>query len=99
MIMTMWHKSKKITKRKSKLSLSKQATSILMPSASEHQSNGGRRQQIDNALIKKSIPTGTLRVNHNQVMTDADYDGGEVLHSNTSNPRGLKRMFSQLNAG
>mmetsp|Transcript_20602 Transcript_20602/g.31289 ORF Transcript_20602/g.31289 Transcript_20602/m.31289 type:complete len:546 (-) Transcript_20602:33-1670(-) len=89
----------KITKRKSKLSLSKQATSIIMPSASEHQSNGELRQQKDDASTKKSIPTGTLRVNHNQVMTDADYDGGEVLHSNTSNPRGLKRMFSQLNAG
>ena len=87
----------RFTKRKSKLSLSKQATSIIMPSAFEHQSNGGLRQQKDDSSMKKIIPN--LRVNHNQVMTDADYDGGEVLHSTTSNPRGLKRMFSQLNAG
>ena len=48
------------------------------------------------------VPNGggnELRVNYNQHMTDVDYDGGLVLQSNSTNPRGLKRMFSQLNAG
>jgi hypothetical protein len=34
-----------------------------------------------------------LRVNHNQHMTDADFSGGLMLHSNSTNPRGLKLMF------
>jgi hypothetical protein len=42
---------------------------------------------------------GNLRVNYNQHMTDEDYDGGLTLQSNSTNPRGLRLMFGQLNAG
>ena len=53
----------------------------------------------DSSRITVAGADNELRVNYNQHMTDADYDGGLVLQSNSTNPRGLKRMFSQLNAG
>ncbi len=40
-----------------------------------------------------------LRVNYYQHLADTDRDGGEVIDSSSTNPRGLKRMFSILNAG
>ncbi len=54
---------------------------------------------LDDDAPQTPGPDSGLRVNYNQHMTDADYDGGLVLQSNSTNPRGLKRMFSQLNAG
>ncbi len=41
-----------------------------------------------------------LRINQNQYMTNADYNGGEVIPSKLiTSPRALKRLFSRLNAG
>ena len=50
---------------------------------------------------KKKRSHAVLRINHHLILTDADYDGGEViaLTSTMSSPRGLKGMFSQMNAG
>jgi hypothetical protein len=33
------------------------------------------------------------------ILTDADYDGGEVISPSYTSPRGLKRMFNELNSG
>jgi hypothetical protein len=41
----------------------------------------------------------SLRINHHLILTDADYDGGEVITPSYTSPRGLKGMFTQLNAG
>lgn len=49
---------------------------------------------------KKKIKNPLLRINHHLIHTDADYDGGEVLPiDGISSPRGLKRLFTQMNAG
>jgi hypothetical protein len=40
-----------------------------------------------------------LRVNPFLILTDADYDGGMVIQPSDESPRGLKRMFTQMNAG
>lgn len=43
-----------------------------------------------------------LRINPNLILTDADYQGGEVLGRRNSleeSPRGLKRLFDQMKAG
>lgn len=41
-----------------------------------------------------------LRINSNLIWTDADYDGGEAIPLRFfDSPRGLKRMFDQMNAG
>jgi hypothetical protein len=40
-----------------------------------------------------------LRVNPYLILTDADYDGGMVIQPSDESPRGLKRMFTQMNAG
>jgi hypothetical protein len=41
-----------------------------------------------------------LRINKHLIMTDADYDGGMVIQPSLGDsPRGLKRLFTQLNAG
>ncbi|GAX10030.1 hypothetical protein FisN_25Lh121 [Fistulifera solaris] len=42
----------------------------------------------------------TLRINSNLIWSDADYDGGEAIPlTSFDSPRGLKRMFDQMNAG
>jgi hypothetical protein len=56
------------------------------------------RNQSRSGDVKGEASAG-LRVNHNQHMTDADFSGGQILHSDSTNPRGLKLMFGQLNAG
>lgn len=41
-----------------------------------------------------------LRINPNLIWTDADYDGGEAIPLTFfDSPRGLKRLFDQMNAG
>lgn len=41
-----------------------------------------------------------LRINRNLIFTDADYDGGEFIEpTQFDSPRGLKRLFAQLNSG
>jgi hypothetical protein len=41
-----------------------------------------------------------LRINSNLIWSDADYDGGEAIPlTSFDSPRGLKRMFDQMNAG
>lgn len=41
-----------------------------------------------------------LRINSNLIWTDADYDGGEAIPLTFfDSPRGLKRLFDQMNAG
>lgn len=40
-----------------------------------------------------------LRINPNLILTDADYDGGMVIQPSEESPRGLKRMFTHMNAG
>jgi hypothetical protein len=44
-------------------------------------------------------PEIKLRVNHHQCMTEEDYTGGIMIESNSTNPRGLHRLFHKLNAG
>lgn len=48
---------------------------------------------------KKMKGGDSLRINHHLILTDADYDGGEVITPSYTSPRGLKGMFTQLNAG
>jgi hypothetical protein len=48
---------------------------------------------------KKKQRRGGLRVNHNFILTDADYDGGGIIQASLEMPRGLRRLFLQLNAG
>jgi hypothetical protein len=48
---------------------------------------------------KKVKGDNSLRINHNLILTDADYDGGEVIAPSYTSPRGLKGLFTQLNAG
>ncbi len=41
-----------------------------------------------------------LRINKNLIFTDADYYGGELIEpTQFDSPRGLKRLFEQLNSG
>ena len=41
-----------------------------------------------------------LRVNPNLILTDADYEGGEVIRPTSfDSPRGLKSLFAQMQAG
>lgn len=51
------------------------------------------------SLPQSQAKSPQLRVNFTQVLTAADYDGGEVIDSTSTNPRDLKRMFAQLNNG
>ena len=52
-----------------------------------------------NAEDSAALSPSSLRVNYNQHLMDADAFGGELITSNTTNPRGLKVMLSKLNAG
>ena len=40
-----------------------------------------------------------LRTNPNFILCDADYDGGTIIEPSFDSPRGLKRLFNQMNAG
>ena len=53
----------------------------------------------ENDVNKEQADPYSPRINYNQHLTEEDYDGGLILESHSTNPRGLKRMFSQLNAG
>ena len=41
----------------------------------------------------------SLRINPNLILCDADYDGGGIIQPSFELPRGLRRMFRQMNAG
>ena len=86
---------------KSKLSLSKSrlAAANALPIA-KHQSEMQVSIKGDgSAVTEPPAKSPQLRVNYTQVLTSADYDGGEVIESTSTNPRDLKRMFAQLNNG
>lgn len=55
--------------------------------------------EIEIPARKKMKVGDSLRINHHLILTDADYDGGEVITPSYTSPRGLKGMFTQLNAG
>jgi hypothetical protein len=50
-------------------------------------------------LTNRPCPKSKLRVNHHQCMTEEDHNGGFMMQSDTTNPRGLHRLFHKLNAG
>mmetsp|Transcript_25044 Transcript_25044/g.37455 ORF Transcript_25044/g.37455 Transcript_25044/m.37455 type:complete len:312 (+) Transcript_25044:112-1047(+) len=99
-------------KRKSKLSLSarrynsistgsKNNTNIPQSQTSPSSDNDDDDDEDPSGLLRKAgiEEKKMLRVNYCQHLTSSDMDGGEVIHSSSTNPRGLKRMFSLLNAG
>ena len=45
------------------------------------------------------IPCDSLRINPNLILTGADYVGGIIIQPSDETPRGLKRLFTQMNAG
>ena len=40
-----------------------------------------------------------LRINPNLILCEADYDGGTVMEPSFDSPRGLKRLFNEMNSG
>jgi hypothetical protein len=50
----------------------------------------------DEVVIKKRRG---LRINHNLILCDDDYDGGRIIHPSLELPRGLRRLFLRMNAG
>eukprot|EP00521_Asterionellopsis_glacialis_P008848 CAMPEP_0195285480 /NCGR_PEP_ID=MMETSP0707-20130614/3296_1 /TAXON_ID=33640 /ORGANISM="Asterionellopsis glacialis, Strain CCMP134" /LENGTH=525 /DNA_ID=CAMNT_0040344975 /DNA_START=39 /DNA_END=1616 /DNA_ORIENTATION=- len=40
-----------------------------------------------------------LRINENFILTDGDYDGGEIIQPSYTSPRGLKKLFEDLKEG
>ena len=95
------HRSKLSTgKNRSRAAAPTKVSAPTMPPAMyEKETPPGNDHSEALGSTKSSSGGDELRVNYNQHMTDADYDGGLVLQSNSTNPRGLKRMLSQLNAG
>uniref|UniRef100_A0A7S1GPP3 Uncharacterized protein n=1 Tax=Cyclophora tenuis TaxID=216820 RepID=A0A7S1GPP3_CYCTE len=77
------------------------------PAASKKQRTaakvGGNKRPFhgsnDDDLFPKRKKQKGLRINRNLILTDADYDGGEIIQPTGESPRGLKRLFVQLNAG
>ena len=83
--------------------------------SSTRMNSGARQQFSPSRSMEQGVPQSLLkdendvnmeqpdpyspRINYNQHLTEEDYDGGLILESHSTNPRGLKRMFSQLNAG
>jgi hypothetical protein len=86
---------------KSKLSLSKSrlAAANTLPIAKHQSEMQVSLKGDDSAVTEPQSKSPQLRVNYTQVLTSADYDGGEVIESTSTNPRDLKRMFAQLNNG
>jgi hypothetical protein len=70
-----------------------------------------KKQRTETAAFRKRPPSDALvspktkrkrglRINKHLILTDADYDGGTILEpSIDESPRGLKRLFSQMNSG
>jgi hypothetical protein len=86
---------------KSKLSLSKNrlaAANALQTSKPQSEIQVATHDE-GVSLPQSQDKSPQLRVNFTQVLTAADYDGGEVIDSTSTNPRDLKRMFAQLNNG
>jgi len=60
----------------------------------------GKRAAPDSLLSPSPKKKKGLRINKHFILTDADYDGGMILQPRIDeSPRGLKRMFSQMNSG
>ena len=86
---------------KSKLSLSKNrlaAANALQTSKPQSEIQVATHDE-GVSLPQSQDKSPQLRVNFTQVLTAADYDGGEVIDYTSTNPRDLKRMFAQLNNG
>jgi hypothetical protein len=86
---------------KSKLSLSKTrlvAANTVQRSKPQSEIQVSTKDERS-TMSESRAKTPQLRVNYTQVLTNADYDGGEVIESTSTNPRDLKRMFAQLNNG
>lgn len=86
---------------KSKLSLSKTrlaAANTVQRSKPQSEIQVSTKDE-PSTMSESRAKTPQLRVNYTQVLTTADYDGGEVIESTSTNPRDLKRMFAQLNNG
>jgi hypothetical protein len=76
-----------------------------MTSPHHHSANNSNKTN-KTALAGAAGVASPLRINPHLILTDADYSGGERLfkrknsHSvSSSSPRGLKSLFTQLNAG
>jgi len=107
---TMAQKQMPPARKPNKLSLRKRGNGIpipgdsltnrdeMIPSLAHASSNIDQEFSFGDSSDEGEASAG-LRVNHNQHMTDADVSGGLTLQSNSTNPRGLKLMFGQLNAG
>jgi hypothetical protein len=50
----------------------------------------------DDPVLKKRRG---LRINHNLILCDDDYDGGRIVQPSLELPRGLRRLFLRMNAG
>lgn len=61
---------------------------------------GRKRPAQDSLESPTSKKKKGLRINPNFILTDADHNGGTILTPRIDeSPRGLKRMFSQMNSG
>jgi hypothetical protein len=59
-----------------------------------------RPPSSDTLVSPKTKRKRGLRINKHLILTEADYDGGMILEpSLDESPRGLKRLFSQMNSG
>jgi hypothetical protein len=59
-----------------------------------------KRSPSDTLVSPKTKRKRGLRINKHLILTEADYDGGMILEpSIDESPRGLKRLFSQMNSG
>jgi hypothetical protein len=63
------------------------------------QSNNSTGDSNGTPLRKKARKTNGLRINPFLILTDADYEGGEVIAPSYTSPRGLKLMLNELNSG
>ena len=59
-----------------------------------------KRPPSDTLVSPKTKRKRGLRINKHLILTEADYDGGMILEPSLfESPRGLKRLFSQMNSG
>ncbi|GFH61233.1 predicted protein [Chaetoceros tenuissimus] len=97
----------KLKKRIAPISLETQSSTRMNCGAPQQFSPSRNMEQVipqsllkdENDVSMEQPDPYSPRINYNQHLTEEDYDGGLILESHSTNPRGLKRMFSQLNAG
>lgn len=74
-----------------------QNSPIVGPDRSHPIGNHNKKKKSTKTIKKKKEP---LRLNHFLIFSDADINGGEVIKPTMDDsPRGLKRLFSQMNSG